>query len=146
MLLNACLISGQEELNFSRGLTRRDVCVNFLPAAERDTGMTTNESDMNLDTNSEEYTGGSGKKTSMFGKLKDKTKNKVSQIKSKVGKKKSGGTPSDGSIESDSPADSHENDDERGPDEDEGEEEETSTDVSLQSLHFARSELLHLCS
>jgi hypothetical protein len=82
----------------------------------------------------------------MFGKLKDKTKNKVSQIKSKVGKKKSGGTPSDGSIESDSPAESHENDDERGPDEDEGEEEETSTDVSWQSLHFARSELLHLCS
>jgi hypothetical protein len=108
--------------------------------------MTTNESDMNLDTNSEEYTGGSGKKTSLFGKLKDKTKNKVSQIKSKVGKKKSGGTPSDGSIESDSPAESHENDDERGPDEDEGEEEETSTDVSWQSLHFARSELLHLCS
>ncbi|CAM6037250.1 unnamed protein product [Sphagnum compactum] len=100
-----------------------------LTPAERDTGMTTNESDMNLDTNSEEYTGGSGKKTSLFGKLKDKTKNKVSQIKSKVGKKKSGGTPSDGSIESDSPAESHENDDERDPDEDEGEEEETSTDL-----------------
>jgi hypothetical protein len=68
--------------------------------------MTTKESEMNdLDPNcgleyhhegqDQNSSSSPGKKTSLFGRIKDKTRNKVSQIKSKVGMKMSGSTPSD---------------------------------------------------
>lgn len=75
------------------------------------TGMTTKESEMNdLDPNSgleyhqqgqdQNSSSSPDKKTSLFGRIKDRTRNKVSQIKSKVGMKMSGSTPSE-SLEQD---------------------------------------------
>ncbi len=80
---------------------------------------------MDLDPNSAEDQGENhpGKKTSFFGKLKDKTRDKVSKIKSRVTKKKSGGSAGDGSTPSESPSESHDND-EAGPDDNDEEEEE----------------------
>jgi hypothetical protein len=82
-------------------------------AEQGSTGMTTkeSESEMNdLDPNcgleyhqhGQDQNGSSspGKKTSLFGRIKDRTRNKVSQIKSKVGMKTSGSTPSE-SLEQD---------------------------------------------
>ncbi len=80
-------------------------------AEQGSTGMTTKESEMNdLDPNcgleyhqqGQDQNGSSspGKKTSLFGRIKDRTRNKVSQIKSKVGMKMSGSTPSE-SLEQD---------------------------------------------
>jgi hypothetical protein len=80
-------------------------------AQQGSTGMTTKESEMNdLDPNSgleyhqqgQDQNGSSspGKKTSLFGRMKDRTRNKVSQMKSKVGMKMSGSTPSE-SLEQD---------------------------------------------
>jgi hypothetical protein len=80
-------------------------------AEQGSTGMTTKESEMNdLDPNcgleyhhegqDQNSSSSPGKKTSLFGRIKDKTRNKVSQMKSKVGMKMSGSTPSD-SLEQD---------------------------------------------
>ncbi|KAH9560992.1 hypothetical protein CY35_06G138700 [Sphagnum magellanicum] len=82
-------------------------------------------SGLDLDPNSAEDQGENhpGKKTSFFGKLKDKTRDKVSKIKNRVTKKKSGGSAGDGSTPSESPSESHDND-EAGPDDNDEEEEE----------------------
>jgi hypothetical protein len=61
-----------------------------LHSGEKQTGLTTEESNANLDTSSPNYQGGEQKKPSILGKLKDKTKKAGSKIKSKVGKNKGG--------------------------------------------------------
>lgn len=75
-------------------------------AGEQQTGLTTEESYDNTDPTSATY-----KKPSILGKLKDKTRQAGSKIKSKVGKKKdadgTSGTPTAG-------GDDEEDDDDAG--------------------------------
>ena len=86
-------------------------------AGEYDTGMTTKESDSNIDPSHADYVQapdqGGHKKSSLFGKLKEKTKKAGDKIKSKVGKKKSDGT---------------------GTGQDDDDDEEDDTDVSLHHM------------